>query len=104
MAQFDLFVVNVALPVLQRDLKAGDAALQLIVGGYAFVYAAGLITAGRLGDRIGHRTVFLLGMGAFGLASLWCGLAQSRSSWSPPGWSRGWPARRWSRRCSRSSA
>jgi MFS family permease len=77
MAQFDLFVVNVALPVLQRDLKAGDAALQLIVGGYAFVYAAGLITAGRLGDRIGHRTVFLLGMGAFGLASLWCGLAQS---------------------------
>lgn len=72
-----LFVVNVALPVLQRELNAGDAALQLIVGGYAFVYAAGLITAGRLGDRIGHRTVFLLGMGAFGLTSLWCGLAQS---------------------------
>jgi EmrB/QacA subfamily drug resistance transporter len=77
MAQFDLFVVNVALPVLQRDLNASDAALQLIVGGYAFVYAAGLITAGRLGDRIGHRTVFLLGMGAFGLTSLWCGLAQN---------------------------
>ncbi|HEY1775434.1 MAG TPA: MFS transporter, partial [Solirubrobacteraceae bacterium] len=68
---------NVALPVLQRELNAGDAALQLIVGGYAFVYAAGLVTAGRLGDRIGHRTVFLLGMGAFGLTSLWCGLAQS---------------------------
>ncbi|HEX6453294.1 MAG TPA: MFS transporter [Trebonia sp.] len=77
MAQFDLFVVNVALPVLQRELHAGDAALQLVVGGYAFVYAAGLITAGRLGDRIGHHTVFLLGMGAFGLTSLWCGLAQS---------------------------
>lgn len=76
MAQFDLYVVNVALPVLQHDLHAGDAELQLIVGGYAFVYAAGLITAGRLGDRIGHRRMFLIGMGAFGLASLWCGLAQ----------------------------
>jgi MFS family permease len=75
-AQFDLYVVNVALPILQRDLHAGDAELQLIVGGYAFVYAAGLITAGRLGDRIGHRRMFLIGMGAFGLASLWCGLAQ----------------------------
>ena len=76
MAQFDLYVVNVALPVLQHDLHAGDAELQLIVGGYAFVYAAGLITAGRLGDRIGHRRMFLIGMAAFGLASLWCGLAQ----------------------------
>lgn len=76
MAQFDLYVVNVALPVLQRDLGAGHAALQLIVGGYAFVYAAGLVTAGRLGDRFGHRRMFLAGMTAFGLASLWCGLAQ----------------------------
>lgn len=77
MAQFDLYVVNVALPVLQHDLHAGDAQLQLVVGGYAFVYAAGLITAGRLGDRIGHRRMFLIGMAAFGLASLWCGLAHS---------------------------
>ncbi|WP_158865863.1 MFS transporter [Leifsonia sp. AG29] len=79
MAQFDLYVVNVALPVLQRQLHAEHSALQLIVGGYAFVYAAGLITAGRLGDRFGHRTVFLIGMAAFGLASLWCGLAQTGS-------------------------
>lgn len=76
MAQFDLYVVNVALPVLQRELHAGEAELQLIVSGYAFVYAAGLITAGRLGDRFGHRRMILLGMAAFGLASLWAGLAQ----------------------------
>jgi MFS family permease len=37
MAQFDLYVVNVALPLLQHDLHAGDASLQLIIGGYAFV-------------------------------------------------------------------
>lgn len=76
MAQFDLYVVNVALPVLQRELHASPAELQLVVGGYAFVYAAGLITAGRLGDRFGHRTAFLAGIASFGLASLWCGSAQ----------------------------
>ena len=77
MSQFDLYVVNVALPVLQRQFGAGEAALQLIVGGYAFVYASGMITAGRLGDILGHRVMFVGGMVAFGLASLWCGTANS---------------------------
>lgn len=77
MAQFDLYVVNVALPVLQRDLSASEASLELIVGGYAFTYAAGLITGGRIGDHFGHRPVFLTGMLLFGIASLLCGLAQS---------------------------
>lgn len=77
MAQFDLYVVNVALPVLQRDLDASEAALELFVGGYAFTYAAGLITGGRLGDHFGHRRVFLTGMVLFGLASLLCGIAQT---------------------------
>jgi EmrB/QacA subfamily drug resistance transporter len=77
MAQFDLYVVNVALPVLQHDLKAGAAELQLIVGGYAFAYAAGLITGGRLGDIIGHRRMFILGMAGFGVASLLCGVSTS---------------------------
>ena len=76
MAQFDLYVVNVALPLLQHDLRAGPAALELIVGGYAFVYAAGLITGGRLGDLYGYRRLFLAGMVAFAAASLLCGLAQ----------------------------
>jgi MFS family permease len=77
MAQFDLYVVNVALPLLQHHLHAGPAALELIVGGYAFVYAAGLITGGRLGDLYGYRRLFLAGMVAFGATSLLCGLAQT---------------------------
>ena len=77
MAQFDLYVVNVALPVLQRELAASEASLELIVGGYAFTYAAALITGGRLGDHFGHRSVFLVGMALFGGTSLMCGIAQS---------------------------
>ncbi|MFC4913300.1 MFS transporter [Actinomadura gamaensis] len=75
MASFDYMVVNVAAPSLQRDLHAGSAALELVIGGYAFTYAAGLVTGGRLGDLFGHRRMFALGMAAFTLASLLCGLA-----------------------------
>ena len=46
MAGFDIWVVNVAAPSLQRDLHVSDAALQLIVGGYAFMYASGMVTGG----------------------------------------------------------
>jgi EmrB/QacA subfamily drug resistance transporter len=77
MAQFDLYVVNVALPVLQQHLKASDSTLQLVVGGYAFTYAAGLISGGRLGDLLGHRRMFIGGMTSFGIASLLCGCAQT---------------------------
>lgn len=77
MAQFDYFVVNVAAPSFQRDLHAGPAALQLIIGGYAFCYAAGMITGGRLGDMLGHRRMFVIGVLAFAATSLLCGLAAS---------------------------
>jgi EmrB/QacA subfamily drug resistance transporter len=77
MALFDFFVVNVAAPSVQRDLGASTAALQLVVGGYAFTYAAALITGGRLGDRYGYRRMFVFGMGAFVVASAACGLAQT---------------------------
>ena len=77
MTQFDLYVVNVALPLLQHDLQAGQGALELIVGGYAFVYASGLITGGRLGDLFSYRRLFLAGMVAFAVASLLCGLSDS---------------------------
>jgi MFS family permease len=79
MAQFDLYVVNVALPVLQQSLDAGQAQLQLIVGGYAFTYAAGLLAGGRLGDHVGHRRMFCIGMAGFGLTSLLCSLAPGGS-------------------------
>lgn len=77
MALFDFFVVNVAAPSLEHDLHAGQAALELIVGGYAFTYASGMVSGGRLGDLFGYRRLFLGGMAAFTLASLLCGLAQS---------------------------
>ncbi len=75
MAMFDWFVVNVAASSLQTDLHAGEAALELIVGGYGFAFASGLITGGRLGDLHGHRRLFAIGMVAFAAASLLCGLA-----------------------------
>jgi MFS family permease len=77
MAQFDFFVVNVAAPSFERSLRAGPVALELIVGGYAFAYASGMITAGRLGDMLGHRRMFIVGVLAFTVASLLCGLAQN---------------------------
>ncbi|MDQ2956944.1 MAG: MFS transporter [Actinomycetota bacterium] len=75
MAQFDFFVVNVAAPALRQDLGVGDGALELVVGGYAFAYAGGLVTGGRLGDIFGHRRVFVSGMIGFALTSLLCGLS-----------------------------
>ena len=80
MAMFDYFVVNVAASSLQHDLHAGDAALELIVGGYGFAYASGLITGGRLGDLHGHRRLFVLGMALFAISSLLCGIARSKST------------------------
>ena len=79
MAGFDLWVVNVAAPSLQRDLHVTDAALELIVGGYAFMYASGMVTGGRLGDLLGYRRMFMIGVASFAAASLLCGLAQSSS-------------------------
>jgi EmrB/QacA subfamily drug resistance transporter len=77
MAGFDIWAVNVAAPSLVRDLHVSDASLQLIVGGYAFMYASGMVTGGRLGDLFGYRRMFMIGVVAFVLASLLCGLSQS---------------------------
>jgi EmrB/QacA subfamily drug resistance transporter len=77
MVVLDFFIVNVALPALQGDLAAGTGALQWIVAGYALTSAVFLITAGRLGDRIGRRRAFSLGLGVFTAASAACGLAPS---------------------------
>lgn len=75
MVTLDFFIVNVAIPSLQHDLHAGTAAIQFIVAGYALAIAAGLITAGRLGDLYGQRRLFALGLALFTLASAGCGLA-----------------------------
>ncbi|MFC0032693.1 MFS transporter [Micromonospora chaiyaphumensis] len=75
MTAIDAFIVNVALPVMQRDLHAGPAALEWVVAGYVLAVAAGLVTGGRLGDRYGRRRIFGLGLALFTTASVLCGLA-----------------------------
>ncbi len=74
----DFFIVMIALPSIRNDLHASDASLQLVMSGYAVVYAVLLILGGRLGDLYGRRRVFLIGLGAFAAASALCGFA-----WSP---------------------
>ncbi|MFZ3570682.1 MFS transporter [Streptomyces sp. BH097] len=71
----DFFIVNVALPSIERDLNASPAGLEMVVAGYAVAYAVLLVLGGRLGDTFGRRRLFLAGVAAFGLTSLACGLA-----------------------------
>src|SRR5882757_2909306 len=73
----DFFIVNVALPDTQRTLHAGPSAIQFIVAGYGLALAAGLITAGRLGDLYGRRRLYVIGLSLFTLASAACGVAPS---------------------------
>jgi len=77
MSLFDFFVVNVAAPSLRSQLHTSQAALELIVGGYAFAYASCLVTGGRLGDQFSYRRLFQFGMASFTVASALCGLAQN---------------------------
>ena len=55
MVTLDFFIVNVAIPSIQRDLHADSAAIEWLVAGYGLAYAALLITGGRLGDLYGRR-------------------------------------------------
>jgi MFS family permease len=71
----DFFIVNVALPTINRSLHASGPTLELIVAGYGTAYAATLVLGGRLGDRYGRHRLFLLGLIAFLLTSLACGLS-----------------------------
>ena len=73
----DFFIVNVALASIHESLGATQAELQLVISGYASGYAVFLITGGRLGDLYGRRRCFLVGIAAFSLASLGCGIATS---------------------------
>jgi EmrB/QacA subfamily drug resistance transporter len=75
MTALDVFIVNVAIPSTQRELHASDSAVQWIVAGFGLAVAAGVITAGRLGDMFGRRRMFSLGLALFTLASAACGLA-----------------------------
>lgn len=75
MGQFDFFVVNVASPSIKADLGASDGQIELVIGAYAVTFAAGLVTGGRLGDLFGRSRIFIIGLVAFSLTSLLCGIA-----------------------------
>jgi len=75
MAFIDSTVVNVALPVLQTDLKATVADVQWVVEAYALFLAALILVGGSLGDHFGRRRIYALGIAIFTLASAACGFA-----------------------------
>ncbi|HEY8719337.1 MFS transporter [Pengzhenrongella sp.] len=80
LAMTDFFVVNVALADIGRDLSASTSALELVVAGYAVTYALFLVIGGRLGDAVGRRRMFLLGMAAFTATSALCGFAPTATT------------------------
>ena len=75
MTYLDNNIVNVAIPAIQRDLHLTTSGLEWVVSGYLLAFAGLLLAGGRLGDVLGRRRVFLLGLGVFTLASLAAGLA-----------------------------
>jgi EmrB/QacA subfamily drug resistance transporter len=77
MVVLDFFIVNVALPSIATELGAGESSLEWVVAGYGLSFAAFLITAGRLGDDLGRRRVYAIGLALFTAASAACGLAPS---------------------------
>jgi EmrB/QacA subfamily drug resistance transporter len=76
----DSAIVNVALPWIQRDLGFSQASLVWVVNGYLITFGGLLLLAGRLGDLIGRRRIFLVGMAVFTFASLLCGVAQTQET------------------------
>jgi EmrB/QacA subfamily drug resistance transporter len=79
MIVLDATIVNVALPSIQADLGFSQSALAWVVNAYLIAFGGLLLLAGRLGDLISRRGVFLAGLGVFTLASLACGAAQSQA-------------------------
>lgn len=75
MAFLDGSIVGLALPAMNADLDAGAAGVQWIVNAYTLTLAALILVGGSLGDRLGRRRVFVIGVGGFALASVLCAVA-----------------------------
>ena len=78
MIVLDVTIVNVALPSIQHDLGFSQSSLAWVVNAYLIAFGGLLLLAGRLGDLVGRRRVFLAGLAVFTAASLLCALAQSQ--------------------------
>jgi EmrB/QacA subfamily drug resistance transporter len=77
MVVLDVSIVNVALSTIQTELEFNPADLQWIVSGYGLTFGGFLLLGGRIGDIVGRRRVFVIGLIAFAAFSLLCGLSQS---------------------------
>src|SRR4051794_2926233 len=78
MIVLDATIVNVALPTIQKDLGFSQADLAWVVNAYLIAFGGLLLLAGRIGDLIGQRRIFLIGLVIFTGASLLCALSQSQ--------------------------
>src|ERR687887_142422 len=78
MIVLDATIVNVALPSIQDDLGFSQSSLAWLVNAYLIAFGGLLLLAGRLGDLIGQRRVFLIGLAIFTAASLLCAISQSQ--------------------------
>jgi EmrB/QacA subfamily drug resistance transporter len=79
MIVLDVTIVNVALPSIQHDLGFSQANLSWVVNGFLVTFGSLLLLAGRLGDLLGRRRVFLSGLVIFTAASLLCGVASTQA-------------------------
>jgi EmrB/QacA subfamily drug resistance transporter len=77
MVVLDVSIVNVALPSIQKELDFSPENLQWVISAYSLTFGGFLLLGGRIGDILGRRWLFMLGLGAFALFSLACGLATS---------------------------
>src|SRR5437588_12866786 len=77
MIVLDVTVVNVALPTIQRNLHFSQASLAWVVNAYLLTFGGLMLLAGRLGDVVGRKKIFVAGVAAFTIASLLCGLANT---------------------------
>ncbi|HYY75763.1 MAG TPA: MFS transporter [Gaiellaceae bacterium] len=77
MVVLDVSIVNVALPSIQLDLGFTTEDLQWVVSGYALTFGGFLLLGGRVGDLLGRRTLFMVGLGLFLVTSLLAGLSTS---------------------------
>ena len=80
MVALDSLVVVTALPAMHRDLGGSISTLEWTVNAFTLTYAAGIITAAALGDRLGRRLIFVLGLGVFTLSSVACAIAPSAAT------------------------
>ncbi len=79
MMVLDATIVNVALPSIQRDLHFTQGNLTWVIDGYLITFGGFLLLAGRFGDLVGRKKVFLTGLVMFTAASVLCGLAQDQT-------------------------